>query len=193
MRHHAAHHHLRSIDGAGTQVSALNLADEFHPCQKPGTALAPPQRAPRPPIARTSPPKKSVTKIAAKKIARKEKPKSVNAKRALATFKRVYGSKERVEWVKAQPCCWCGLEGYTQNAHTEGDGGSRKADAKTIAPLCGPHPSTTPLNVLVDGCHQLYDHRDPPFDDEDVRKVVRDLALDTDRLWQRVSGGGAAE
>lgn len=55
-------------------------------------------------------------------------------------FERVYGSQERVDWVKAQRCCACHADTGCDNAHvppkSDAGGTSRKADAKWIAPLC---------------------------------------------------------
>ena len=57
--------------------------------------------------------------------------------RTAGEFARIYGSKARVRWVKAQPCVSCG-EGPCQNAHTKNGGMGRKADYDTIVPLCFP-------------------------------------------------------
>jgi hypothetical protein len=65
------------------------------------------------------------------------KPKRKNkAQVAREEWARIYGSRERVEWVKAQPCV---VDGYgpSENAHTENEGMSRKGHYTTIIPLCG--------------------------------------------------------
>lgn len=53
---------------------------------------------------------------------------------------RAYGSRERVRFVARLPCrvptC---IRGPSQNAHAETGGTGRKADARTILPLCRHH------------------------------------------------------
>lgn len=70
------------------------------------------------------------------------KVKARNPERRTAEFVRTYGSKERVEWVKRQPCTvpFCG-HSPSENAHVgpKGKGVGRKADADQIAPLCTAH------------------------------------------------------
>ena len=57
--------------------------------------------------------------------------------RTAGEFARIYGSKARVRWVKAQPCVSCGTEdGNAHNHHTTNGGTGRKADYDTIVPLC---------------------------------------------------------
>ena len=68
-------------------------------------------------------------------IKRKARPRPRNPKRKAKNFARAYGSPERVEWVKAQPCLVC-RDTPSENAHTKSGGTSRKADADTIVPLC---------------------------------------------------------
>ena len=54
------------------------------------------------------------------------------------TFARVYGSAERVAWMRRQPCLVCsGLP--SENAHTRSGGTGRKGDADSIVPLCHYH------------------------------------------------------
>lgn len=105
-----------------------------------------------------------------------------NAKRHTREWARAYGSPERVAAINAKPCCWCGLEGYTENAHTESGGGSRKANASTIAPLCGAaYQYTSPIAyTLTDGCHEKYDRHERPFDVEGRRDFVKSCAADTE-------------
>ena len=60
--------------------------------------------------------------------------------RSAAEFKRIYGSKARVEWVKSRPCVVRACTRFpSENAHVEGDGIGRKADADKIAPMCHGH------------------------------------------------------
>lgn len=105
--------------------------------------------------------------------------KRVNPARKKREWERAYGSKARVEWVKAQPCAYCvGLSPFfgktdssSHNAHTEHDGGSRKGGYKSIVPLCPTH-------------HSRFDLRQYPFDDSRVRAALRTLAATTERYWQ---------
>ena len=50
-------------------------------------------------------------------------------------FGRVYGSKDRVEFVKGLACVSCG-RGPCENAHIRSGGMGRKADFRDIVPLC---------------------------------------------------------
>lgn len=65
----------------------------------------------------------------------KTRPKSAAVQ--AAKFKRVYGSEDRAEWVRGQPCVACG-KSPCHNAHVKTGGTSRKADAKWTVPLCTP-------------------------------------------------------
>ena len=87
-------------------------------------------------------------------------------KRSASEFARIYGSRERVEWVKTLPCAVasCGLscgpcDGEIHNAHTVSGGKGRKADAATVAPLCAKH-------------HAAFDQYKPPFDTRESRAVI---------------------
>lgn len=51
-------------------------------------------------------------------------------------FDRVYGGKERLEWVRSQPCCVCARNDGCENHHVRSGGTGRKADARWIVPLC---------------------------------------------------------
>lgn len=63
-----------------------------------------------------------------------------SAKRKAARFARVYGSKKRVQWIAARPCCVCHrvpTEDHPHVGHHITTGGmSRKADADRIVTLC---------------------------------------------------------
>lgn len=59
-------------------------------------------------------------------------------KRKRPTFERVYGSDDRVQWIKAQPCVVCGAT-PSENMHIRGGGVGRKADADQIIPCCSYH------------------------------------------------------
>lgn len=55
-------------------------------------------------------------------------------KRSAAEFQRIYGSKERVAWIQAQPSV-VSLKCPCENVHVIGGGMARKADYKWIVPL----------------------------------------------------------
>lgn len=91
--------------------------------EKRGSGRARPEPR-RKPLARGKPPKKR--------------------RRSASEFKRIYGSKARVEWVKSLPCVCdtilCGTEANPiENAHVKNGGAGRKADAKWIVPMCRGH------------------------------------------------------
>lgn len=71
-------------------------------------------------------------------LTRRTPVKKRNAKRKASEWARAYGSKERVEWIKRQPCAVCGYP-VSDNVHTRTGGVSRKSDAEHIAPLCRAH------------------------------------------------------
>ena len=64
-------------------------------------------------------------------------------KRKPGEWERIYGSEERVAWVKTLPCLCCDREGTPAdpivNAHTKVDGTSRKAGYRWIVPLLDSH------------------------------------------------------
>jgi hypothetical protein len=67
-------------------------------------------------------------------------------KRTNAEFARIYGSEERVLWVKSLPCLVCGKL-PSDNHHIVNEGMGRKASYRLIVPLCsGPT-----------GCHRRWD------------------------------------
>jgi hypothetical protein len=96
-------------------------------------------------------------------------------KRSASEFARIYGSKERVLFIKSLPCVmanWVGqqCEGVTENAHTEIEGMGRKAGYLTIVPACHIH-------------------------NDKVRRLFRDirqsLASQTEMRWQDFSASRA--
>lgn len=102
-------------------------------------------------------------------------------KRKPSEFARIYGSRERVRWVKSLPCLVCAslirpelLSSQSDNAHTEGDGMGRKGHYTTIIPLCRSH-------------HERYDRRLFPLDAEPVRDRLRNAAGDVQRAWLALS------
>jgi hypothetical protein len=86
-------------------------------------------------------------------IARKSRIKA--KKRKPSEFARIYGSKERVAWVKAQPCVVCG-RGPCENAHTEVGGIGYKAGYETIVPLCFQTTTRRVGGITFEsiGCHR---------------------------------------
>jgi hypothetical protein len=67
------------------------------------------------------------------KLVTKTKPKA--KKRTENDYARIYGSRERVAWVQAQPCIACNRI-PSENAHIRSGGTGRKADYTQIVPLC---------------------------------------------------------
>ena len=99
-------------------------------------------------------------------------------KRKPSEFARIYGSKERVEFIKSLPCAACLAVGFSQNAHLLGNGGAgRKKSYTTVGPLCG-------------GCHEQYDeHRwafNIVFPDFDPIKV----SAETETAWLAYQSAG---
>ncbi len=98
-------------------------------------------------------------------------------KRKPSEFKRIYHSRERVRWIKDQPCIYCtaisplfGIAGQSHNAHTVSGGAGYKADHTTIIPLCGSH-------------HMRYDRHLFPFNNNDTRQTMKDAAAIVHARW----------
>lgn len=136
-------------------------------------------KSPQKPIPRVSPKKASKGFQWPKRSRIKKKP------RKLSETLRIYGSKARRDFVRGLPCAACGVGGYSVQAHVLGNGGTgRKADADTIAPLCGQRPDgRKPGNFYYTGCHFLFDEMPwefkPRFPDFDPGKA----AADTQAAW----------
>ncbi len=101
-------------------------------------------------------------------------------KRKPSEFARIYGSKERVEWVKSQPCFVCGDMAWGDlcivNAHGETGGTSYKADYTTIIPLCS--------TVAGDGCHDVqHQHGWAVLSDLNTPHKRNAAAAATQRAW----------
>jgi hypothetical protein len=109
---------------------------------------------------------------------RKSRIPRVNRQRKSKNWIRSYGSVDRVKFVQRLPCVGCGRR-PSENAHTISGGKSRKADANTIAPLCGDIP---PLGII--GCHTKYDEHKAPFDTEEARDRVKAWAVAVEAEWQ---------
>jgi hypothetical protein len=116
---------------------------------------------------------KSLTPIKRSRI--KPKP------RKPSEFARIYGSRERVRFIKSLPCCLCcgiALSDFapdagnsSDNAHTgERSGMGRKADFDTIVPMCRLH-------------HRRFDTYDPPFNIEECREAIQALGPKIEQLW----------
>ena len=92
-------------------------------------------------------------------------------------WKRVYGSKERVQWIARQRCVFCG-EGPCDNAHVTNGGLGRKAGYEWIVPAC--HP-----------CHVELDHGIGKKAMECKYKCnLRELARTTASRWQKTLDPG---
>lgn len=71
--------------------------------------------------------------------------------------------------VASLPCCFCGIEGHSQAAHSNslehGKGAGLKADDAACFPLCADRPG-------VRGCHSLFD-QGALFSKAERREVTR--------------------
>lgn len=79
--------------------------------------------------------------IARRTELRRSKPVNArNQERREREHARAYGG-EHADWIRSQPCAVGndGCEGRVEAAHTESGGAGRKADARTLAPLCWKH------------------------------------------------------
>lgn len=96
-------------------------------------------------------------------------------------WNRIYGSRVRVAWVKAQRCCvshfgYCA--GPIENAHVTNDGEkgmSRKAGFACIAPVCREH-------------HRAFDQHRFPFHSPAARASMAFYAARTQREWLAIEG-----
>lgn len=110
--------------------------------------------------------------------------------RSKKEFARIYGSKERVEFVKSLPCSACGIVGYSENAHIETGGMGRKSDYTKIIPLCGPHPLKWAHSP---GCHHLC-HTWGREGFERIRHIdLGRLADYTEKRWLQFSASQTTE
>ena len=73
-----------------------------------------------------------------------------NHARYAREWARAFGSPERADAVKQMECLVPGCRHLSENAHTEGGGAGRRADACTIANICKRHHTTG-----NDSFHQL--------------------------------------
>lgn len=98
-----------------------------------------------------------------------------NPGRRKSEFARAYGSRERVAFVKRQPCVSCASRSNIQNHHIVNGGAGRKADAALIVPLCG-------------NCHWVWHHYGVQYL---PRLNWPGLAASTELAWRLagVSGG----
>ncbi len=103
-------------------------------------------------------------------------PRAKNIQRSADSFTRCYHSEQRVEWVQGLPCIVPGCGKPSENAHIEGDGGSRKAGYDKVVPLCRGHHLTR-----RDSFHNLGREA---FEGEHLVDLAA-LALDTERCWRR--------
>jgi hypothetical protein len=124
------------------------------------------------------------SKAAARKLREKQKPlpKSTRKRRAGGSeWNRIYGSKQRVAWVRRQACCvsyWGDCSGPVVNAHVCDDGQKgmgRKAGSACIAPMC-------------DGHHRQFDEHRDHFASKDCRDAMAFYAARTEREWRAIEG-----
>ena len=120
--------------------------------------------------------------------------KKVNRKRKASGFVRCFHSDARCEFVRSLRCRGCGCEGGWSldgartivNAHTKGEGTSRKGHYTTIIPLC------TTLNKT--GCHDLqHQHGWSALMRLDAPELRADSAAYVEELWQAHLAGGLPE
>lgn len=104
--------------------------------------------------------------------------------------KRIYGG-EYADWIRSLPCEGCGYQGpAVEAAHTENGGMGRKADAKTLVPLCGPRlvPVEGRYQTPFEGCHR-FAHRVGHRKLEKVYKVdLKAKAAELWATWQQMRG-----
>jgi hypothetical protein len=88
-----------------------------------------------------------------------------------AETERKYGSKEFRDWIHNQPCCLCGVYGFTQQAHVGTGGMGRKLGWQHTVPLCGPWSCTDgKTRFASEGCHQKFDQK--KLDEFQVARIV---------------------
>lgn len=105
--------------------------------------------------------------------------------RSAKDFRRIYGSKQRVEFVKSLPCAACHAVGYSENAHVapaSEKGTGYKAGFLWIVPLCGDLPGDYGCHTMRDERRGEFDARFPDFD------PVR-AAAETEQMWQSYTNG----
>jgi hypothetical protein len=119
----------------------------FSPAPKPES-----KAKSRKPLVRGSPPKRSTTPIPRSPITPK--------KRSKTEKERIYGSPDKIAFVKRLPCAACGIVGYSEVAHSKSVGMGRKENHRHTLPLCGPHMPTRIGNQEriafegpTEGCH----------------------------------------
>ena len=117
----------------------------IHPAPKPRK-----KRKPKRQYSSIKPASFAKRKAAQKKLRESSKPVRKHA-RPKKEKDRIYGGTY-ADWIRAKPCCACGVVGFSQAAHTATGGTGRKADAATLVPLCGPH--YVPPDFLYNGCHE---------------------------------------
>jgi hypothetical protein len=80
---------------------------------------------------------------------------------------RKYGTKEFREWLHNQPCCLCGVVGFTQQAHVGKHGMGKKLGWQNTVPLCGPWVMG---GRSFEGCHAQFDQK--KLDEFQVARIV---------------------
>jgi hypothetical protein len=81
-------------------------------------------------------------------------------------------SEKHRRLIASMPCANCGVEGYSQAAHTnEGKGGGIKTSDATCIPLCCTRPD-------IPGCHHEYD-RGTMWSRDEKRELARGWLIKT--------------
>jgi hypothetical protein len=124
-----------------------------------------------------------------------KKPKKKAKKRDRNDKARIYGG-DYAKWIRSLPCIGCGYKGpHVQAAHTENGGIGRKADARTLVPLCGRRLQKSfayrpAMFTSVEGCHE-FAHR---VGHRTLEKVYRiNLKAKAAELFAQWSGGAREE
>lgn len=108
-------------------------------------------------------------------LRRSKKVRPRNRKRQAANHNRAYGCEHRLDWIRHQPCSVCGRS-PCDNAHTESGGTGRKADAKTVIPLCSG----------AKGCHRELHQVGVATFELEHRIRLKSVAVNVEATWQRV-------
>jgi hypothetical protein len=103
--------------------------------------------------------------------------------------KRIYGSADRIRWLKSEPCAVCGMmgPGFCEVAHVKNGGMGKKADARYTIPLCPPHSvwdGSATAAPIRKGCHRaLHEMGAKSFEAKHGVDLLA-LADEYERKWQ---------
>lgn len=101
------------------------------------------------------------------------------------------GTASRRAFVRSLPCCACGVEGFSVNAHTTRRSGmGMKGKASDIVPLCGPRPMNR--GGMYDGCHYELDNgRGREWLESTYRIDLLECAAQTNAAYETAKREGA--